>query len=205
MDQIFQWVEQYGDMALFVLLVAGIVGLPIPDETLLAFAGSLIWKGTLSAAPTLLAAFGGSCCGITISYVLGRTLGIAALHKFGRFLHVDAAKIERLHNWFEHRGHWTLTFGYYVPCVRHVTAIMAGTGRMRLGHFMVFAYGGALIWSASWILLGFLLGTQWRHVSHLIHHHLRVATLIAIALILVFILVKKWLARRQQARRENGQ
>jgi membrane protein DedA with SNARE-associated domain len=44
MDVIFSWIAQYGYVALLGLLMLGIVGLPIPDETLLTFAGYLVFK-----------------------------------------------------------------------------------------------------------------------------------------------------------------
>ena len=76
---------QYGYGALFALLVAGIVGLPVPDETLLTLAGFLVYKGKFELIPMLLAGFLGSACGITVSYLIGRTAGIYTIHKFGRF------------------------------------------------------------------------------------------------------------------------
>ena len=52
------------------------VGLPIPDETMLTFSGYLVFRGTLSLPMTLAVAFAGSVSGITLSYALGRFLGI---------------------------------------------------------------------------------------------------------------------------------
>ena len=46
--QVLGWITQYGYFAIFLLLVCGIVGLPVPDETLLTFAGYLVFKGNLS-------------------------------------------------------------------------------------------------------------------------------------------------------------
>jgi membrane protein DedA with SNARE-associated domain len=57
MEQILlHWLSQYGDAALFGLLVFGIVGVPVPDETLLTLAGVFVRRGDLSFAPTYLAA-----------------------------------------------------------------------------------------------------------------------------------------------------
>ena len=106
MEAVFGWVATYGYGALFGLLVLGIVGLPVPDETLLVFCGYLISKGTLSWPATYLAALGGSCCGITISYFIGRTAGLGVVHRFGRYLHVNDQHLDRVHRWFEHSGHW---------------------------------------------------------------------------------------------------
>jgi membrane protein DedA with SNARE-associated domain len=72
-------VSQYGYLGIFSLLVAGIVGLPVPDETLLAFAGYLVYRRILYPAPTIAAALLGTLCGITVSYTLGRTAGLGLL------------------------------------------------------------------------------------------------------------------------------
>ena len=45
-QQILGWITQYGYLAIFCLLMFGIVGLPVPDETLLTFTGYLVFKGT---------------------------------------------------------------------------------------------------------------------------------------------------------------
>ena len=42
-EQIGHWISTYGYPAIFVLLVFGIVGLPVPDETLLTFTGITVW------------------------------------------------------------------------------------------------------------------------------------------------------------------
>ena len=44
--QILAWITHYGYGAIFCLLALGIVGLPAPDETLLAFSGYLVSRGT---------------------------------------------------------------------------------------------------------------------------------------------------------------
>ena len=126
MHEYSHWFAQYGYSALFVLLVAGIVGLPVPDETLLTWAGFMVYRGKFELEPMLLAGFLGSACGITLSYLLGRTAGLYAVHKFGRFLRIDDSKLQRSRQWFERFGKWVLVFGYFIPGVRHFTALAAG-------------------------------------------------------------------------------
>jgi membrane protein DedA with SNARE-associated domain len=77
------WITQYGYGAIFVLLMLGIVGLPVPDETLLTIAGYLVFKEKLAFLPTLLAAFLGSSCGMSVSYACGRGLGTYLIRKVG--------------------------------------------------------------------------------------------------------------------------
>src|SRR5580698_9049584 len=65
-------VARYGYVAIFCLLMLGIVGPLIPDETILVFAGILVREGRLDYAAVLAAAYAGSLCGITMSYLVGR-------------------------------------------------------------------------------------------------------------------------------------
>ena len=55
----------YGYMGIFGVLVLGIIGLPIPDEVLMTFAGYLIWKGQLHYLPTVLTSILGSFLGMS--------------------------------------------------------------------------------------------------------------------------------------------
>ena len=78
MDSVFTWVAAHGYGAVFLLLLLGVVGIPIPDETLLVFCGYLVWRGTLHPVPAFFSALAGSWCGISLSYTIGRTLGAGA-------------------------------------------------------------------------------------------------------------------------------
>lgn len=173
----------------------GIVGLPVPDETLLTFSGYLVFKGQLHLPPTLLAAFLGSICGITLSYILGRTFGFYLIHKYGRYLHITEARLNRTHRWLEHAGAWSLTFGYFLPGVRHLTAYVAGTSEMQPVVFVLHAYGGALLWSASFVGIGFAMGDEWTRLSHSVHSYAWMATAIAAVCVGAFFLLRKTLWR----------
>jgi membrane protein DedA with SNARE-associated domain len=100
------WIAQYGYGAIFVLLVLGVVGLPIPDETLLVYCGYLISKGVMHHVEAFFAALAGSWCGISISYTIGRTAGIGVVHRFGKYLHVTPERLDQVHAWFDRVGHW---------------------------------------------------------------------------------------------------
>lgn len=172
-------VARYGYFAIFGLLMLGIVGPLIPDETILVVSGILVRQGKLDYVAALAAGYGGSLCGITVSYLLGRN-GLAYLIERVPFMRKNSAKyLERVHRWFERYGHWTLFFGYFVVGVRHFTAVVAGTSKMRVVHFALYAYAGGLIWVISFVSLGYFLGDQWEHVGHALN---RGALGIAIAL-----------------------
>jgi membrane protein DedA with SNARE-associated domain len=195
-EQIGLWISTYGYPAIFVLLVLGIVGLPVPDETLLTFTGYLIFKGRLKLTPAFLAAFLGSACGITTSYILGRTFGLALIHRYGKYVHLTEERIQYAHNWFERVGRWGLTFGYFVPGIRHFTAYAAGMSALEAHEFALFAYSGAFLWATTFITLGYFLGERWESTSAEIHKYLLLATAVVVLLGLLYLGWRKWRGRK---------
>jgi membrane protein DedA with SNARE-associated domain len=185
-QQVLAWITQYGYVAIFTLLVFGIVGLPVPDETLLTFTGYLVFKGHLSLPLAFAAALGGSLCGITISYILGRTFGIKLIHRYGKYLRITEHHIDRAHAWFARVGHWGLTFSYFVPGLRHLSAYAAGISQVEGRQFALYAYSGGVVWVATFLTLGYLLGDRWQVVERNIEHYFAGITVALVILVAVY-------------------
>src|SRR5512140_2586549 len=99
--ELFQaWLTTYGYFALFGALMFGIVGLPIPDETLLTLSGYLVFKGQFSFLLTFLTAFSGSVAGISLSYSIGRTGGYRLIHRYGRRFNITDERLQNVDRWF---------------------------------------------------------------------------------------------------------
>jgi membrane protein DedA with SNARE-associated domain len=192
---VIDFIARYAYGGIFTLLVLGIVGVPIPDEFLLTYVGYLVFRRHLSFAPALASAFAGSACGITISYLLGRTAGSWVLHRFGRWLHIGEADIKRAHDWFSRLGGWSLVVGYYVAGARHLTAIAAGMAEFEPPKFAAYAYTGALLWTTTFIGLGIYLGESWHENGHTIRHLLMVSISGTVAVGLIYLLWRMHHAR----------
>jgi len=195
METVLYLISHYGHLALFCLLMLGIIGLPIPDETLLTFSGYLIYKGQFHVLPTVAAAYAGSVCGITVSYTIGRTGGLYLVHKYGPYFHFTPERLNRVHEWFEKMGRWALFFGYFMPGVRHFTALVAGSSELEPHVFALFAYSGGLLWVLTFVSLGYFLGDQWSRISAEVHGVLLVVTILIVALGLLV-----WWYRRRKGR-----
>jgi membrane protein DedA with SNARE-associated domain len=197
--QVLAWIAQYGYLAIFLLLVFGIVGLPVPDETLLTFTGYLVFKGHLSLPLAFATALAGSISGITLSFTLGRVFGLALVHRYGRYLRITEAHIDKAHAWFERVGRWGLTIGYFVPGVRHFTAYAAGMSELEPRHFALYAYSGAFLWVSTFIGLGYFLGERWQAVQKNIDHYLLGGSIAFGVLIAGYLAWRKW-GRRSEPR-----
>jgi len=191
-QQILAWITQYGYVAIFVLLVFGIVGLPVPDETLLTFTGYLVYKGNFSLPWAFASAAVGSATGMTISYTLGRVFGMPLLRRYGKYVHITPERLQRAHAWFDRVGHWALTLGYFIPGVRHLTAYAAGTSELAPHQFAVFAYSGTVLWVSSFLSLGYFLGERWQDVQKNVDHYLILGSVALGVLIAAYLAWRKW-------------
>lgn len=157
-DTLAHMLLEYGSIVLFILLMLGIVALPIPEETLLVFAGALMAQGILHPPSTIIAASTGSLCGITVSYLLGLTGGHYLVHKYGKWVGITTERLNQAKAWFERFGKWSLFIGYFIPGVRHFTGFTAGTTKLEYHHFSLFAYSGGIVWITTFLSIGYFFG-----------------------------------------------
>jgi membrane protein DedA with SNARE-associated domain len=196
-ETIFRWVTEYGYIGIFSLLALGILGAPIPDEGVLAFAGFLVYEGKLQLFPILAAAFLGSACGITLSYGLGRTVGVYLVSKFGHTVYITGDKVTHVHTWYDHVGKWGLLFGVYLPGVRHLIGFGAGIAKLPVTVFARFAFTGAFIWSVTFVSAGYFLGRQWTLVFGKIRPTLMTSSIVIVGLFLLCIVGQQLLRQRK--------
>jgi membrane protein DedA with SNARE-associated domain len=180
-------ITKYSYLEIFIALGLGIVGLPVPDETLMAYAGFLVSQGKLNYLYTIMVAFTGTSCGITIGYVLGKTFGNPVIKKYASKMHVNPDDIHNAENFYNRYGKFALFIGYFIPGVRHLTAIFAGTSLMPYRTFALFAYTGGFLWTITMVSLGYFLGEKWRHVYMYSHRFIIPLVLLSIIVLILYI------------------
>lgn len=171
------WILQYGLPAIFFLLALGIIGLPIPDETIIALAGVAVAQGKLDLVPTLLTVYAGGMVGITVSYLIGFSFG-NYLPKFGRYIGVNDQKISAVKKWFNDIGKWLIFFGYFILGLRHLTGLVAGLMKFNYRKFALFAYTGVIVWASSIFSIGYFFSHNW-------HKQLNLVSIIGILIALI--------------------
>ena len=195
MDLAFEWISTYGYVAIVGLLLLGIVGLPVPDEALLTFVGYLSFKGDLHVGAALLSAVLGTTGGITISYGLGRFIGLRLLIRVTSFLHLHPDGVQHAQIWIQRWGPYALPLAYFVPGARHVAALLTGASGLPLSTFARFAYSGALLWCGTFIAIGYGFGAEWSRLSPVMQRTIVIVVLLACTGTAVLLLA---LRRRKQ-------
>ena len=176
-------VSNYGYIAIFGFLAGGMIGLPLPDETIMVFTGYLVSVGSLEYVPTVIAALIGSLSGITLSFFVGKKIGYPLVGRYGGKIGLNRDKILKVEKWFNRFGKFALPIGYFVPGVRHVMAYFAGISRMRYRDFSTYAYSGGLVWVILFVSLGWILGESWDKFSQYLGHYWVLITMVLLALL----------------------
>lgn len=169
-DLLLTIIERVGYAALFLVLCLGLIGLPIPNETVVMTGGALSASGVLSPAPAYFMTFLGICSAMSFSYSIGRFSGYKLNHWFrskkniGRF--IDRA--EELSGKF---GGYAISISLCLPFLRHVTPYVVGVNRMKYAKFAMFAYPSAFIWTSIYFYIGSIVGDQARELADLIYQY----------------------------------
>jgi membrane protein DedA with SNARE-associated domain len=90
------WLAHWGYGAIFVAVVLGNVGLPVPEETVLALGGYLAERGQLRLAAVLAVSFVSAVAGDGLGYWLGRRYGRAPIERYGHWLFVTPTRLEKV-------------------------------------------------------------------------------------------------------------
>ena len=182
-------IAKYSYVGIFLSTGLGILGLPIPDETLLASIGFLAWQGIVYYPLALVVAFTGTSCGITIGYILGRRFGNPFLEKYSDRMRISRENLHKAEGFYKKYGKLVLTIGYFIPGVRHVFAILAGISLMPYRPFALFAYTGGLLWTITFVTLGYFLGEHWHRVAfYSVRYMIPVAVIVVCAFFVVIYL-----------------
>src|SRR2546427_9696420 len=82
MPDINQLITDWGYAGIFLVVILGNIGLPVPEETVLAVAGYLVWSGRLQLVPVLIVALVSAVAGDNFGYWLGRHYRRAAGERY---------------------------------------------------------------------------------------------------------------------------
>lgn len=142
-------------IALFAALLettAG-VGLLLPGSTIILFMGALAAKGYFDLGDLIWFAVIGAVIGDNINYLIGKKYG-SKIFKNG-FWFINSSHFKKGEYFFKQHGSKSVFIGRFIPSIKEVIPLIAGTFRMKRLPFMVWNIFGAIGWSLVWVLPGY--------------------------------------------------
>ena len=160
----------YGGIVILMAIESACI--PLPSEIIMPFAGYLVSTGRFDLYMAATAGAIGCNVGSIFAYELGKRGGRAVVDRWGRYVLISHADLDRAERFFGRWGDLTVLICRLLPAVRSFIAFPAGVARMPLLRFHVYTFAGSWPWCFGLTWVGMKLGDQWRtdpRLSGLLH------------------------------------
>jgi membrane-associated protein len=176
--------SNFGLAGLAIILFAEcglLIGFFLPGDTILLAAGISISIGTIktSLGWYLVVAPIAAILGNLAGYWIGRRVGPKVFDRPNSKL-FRPEYVARAERFFQRWGVLTILLARFVPIVRTVATVMAGTARMRFSLYVLVSIIGGAIWADGVLLIGYALG----HVDFVRQHTSWVDYLVVAAVVI---------------------
>jgi membrane protein DedA with SNARE-associated domain/rhodanese-related sulfurtransferase len=167
MQQALEFLLHNIEMVVFLTVLAEQAGLPIPAVPVLLAAGAIAGDG--QAYLTVLTGLSVAACllGDMVWFELGRHRGRQALALLCRISLEPDACVRRTENLFVTHGIRALIVAKFIPGLSTLAPALAGLFKISIGRFFLFNGAGSLLWSLSFLLLGYVFSDQIGYVGEL--------------------------------------
>lgn len=206
---ITSFVGHHGVYAIFLLMFVAAM-LPIGSELVMLYAGAVA-SGSLGVQATVfghearpltaylafvVAAVAGNVAGAAVGFKIGAWGGRPFVERYGRFVHVTPAKLDRTEAWLERYELVAVPVGFASPLLRSFVAIPAGIVRLPFGRFLLGALIGCSIFAFGVGAVGWAVGASY----DTLHGDFRYVD-VGVVVLAVAALVGWWALRRRRATR----
>jgi membrane protein DedA with SNARE-associated domain len=157
---IIAFLLRHGYWVLFANVLAEQAGLPIPAIPVMLAMGALAGLGNFSLAAALALAICAALASDLVWFRLGRVRGHSILNLLCRISLEPDSCVSNIQTVFRRFGALALLFAKFVPGLNTAAAPMAGLTRMRFLKFLAADITGALVWSGTYLAIGYLFRDQ---------------------------------------------
>ena len=204
-------IGDYGLYAVFLLMLVDAV-FPAASEVVMVYAGAVASGAFAGQAITLvgyqfssgLPAYLAVAIAGTIGYLIGSIggwalgdyLGRPWLEHHGRWLHLNAEKLDRAERWFDRWEEWAVFLGRITPVMRSFISVPAGVFRARFRPYVWLTLLGSALWCFAFAGAGWAAGASWEQF----HEAFRFVDYVVAVLVVGAVAAVAWrlLKRRRQ-------
>jgi membrane protein DedA with SNARE-associated domain len=191
MPDISQFISDWGYAGIFLVVILGNI-LPIPEETVLAVAGYLVWSGRLQLAPVFVVAFVSAVASDNLGYWLGRRYGRARVERYARRL-LKPRHLMVAESFVSRHGALAICVAHFVGGFRVLAGPLAGAGGLPFRSFLRGNLLGAVLFVPYGVGIGYAigygLGPYMAHVQHALE---AIGHIVLLLMIIVVVVLVAW-------------
>jgi membrane protein DedA with SNARE-associated domain len=196
-----QFVTDWGYVGIVLIVVLGNVGLPVPEETVLALAGYLVWSGRLQLLPVLIVGVFSAVVGDNLGYWLGHRYGRRAVERYSRRL-LRPGHVMTAERWICRYGLFAICAARFVSGLRFLAGPLAGAVGLSFRSFFAGNLLGAMLFVPYAVGIGYGIGYGLGSYMARLQHSLgEIGHLILIGSVASAVLFLGWRTAARIARR----
>lgn len=169
-----------------------VIGLLVPGATFTVIFGFLASQGMFDIRTAAMVGAVGAILGDMLSFVLGRR-GIDPAKRFPRLF--AQSTIDRAEKFMDDYGVTGVFLGRFIGPLRPFVPFVAGALKMRWRSFMLMNVTSGVLWSISYLAVGFFFGQFWTSI----HRGIRWVG-VGLVVIVVGYVVLQYLGERRRKR-----
>jgi len=186
MNALLTMMARHGYALTFAVLLAEALGLPCPAAVALVAGGAAVASHTLSGTGLLVAAMLALLIGDIAQFWLGKVAGWNLLAFLCRLSMNPETCILRSAESFYKRGKVTLLIAKFIPGINTMAAPLAGSMNMRFSQFLRLDLAGILLYTVTYLCVGFLSRDFLAALLKSFHAAGRVMEVVLILIIVVY-------------------
>jgi membrane protein DedA with SNARE-associated domain len=155
---VVDFLESYGLVVLFLVIMFESSGLPLPGETVLITAAVLASQGHFDIVAVIVLAAVAAIIGDNIGYWLGRKGGRRLLLRWGFVARHAERGLPYAERFFAKHGGKTVFFARFVAVLRVFGAWVAGMTKMDWRRFLLWNAAGGICWALAYGLAAYFFG-----------------------------------------------
>lgn len=158
MPELSGLLNHWGYLAIFVFVILGNMGAPLPEETILALAGYMVWHGQLELLAVLVIGILSAILGDNLGYWLGRRYGQGAIERYGQWVLGRPARLKSIECFVARYGSLGVFVARFVPGLRFMAGPLAGALQLPFSRFIVANLFGAALYVPVAVGVGYAIG-----------------------------------------------
>nr|WP_307857959.1 DedA family protein [Actinoplanes auranticolor] len=191
------------------LAIAGVIGVesfgvPAPGQTIMVAAAIYSSWGRLDIFAVAAISFVAAVLGDNVGYWIGVRGGRKAVHRFGKYIFITPARLERAERFFARRGNRIVVVARFIDGLRQLNGVIAGITAMPWRTFLIYNAIGAALWVGFWCTVSYLLGTHLVEIINHLHKYLYWAIGVGVIAVGTYVWLHMRRIRRRRAREADA-
>jgi membrane protein DedA with SNARE-associated domain len=198
-DWLFSLDGQYLYGGIFLLLMGGAFGLPIPEDLPLLLGGVLLHHGKAELPELFAVCYVGILLGDLILFTIGKRIGASSRNRGWFESKLSPKVLRRTKIAIERKSFVTILIARHLFYLRTVTFLACGALKMTYLRFLLADMFAALISASFMLSFGYMFADSYQYIIDVF----KTTKLVSIIIVALIILLIVWKVRKSRALKEK--